>query len=193
MHVGGEQTGTCCPHTHDFHTNSSLPVFTRVVGVPIVEWHSLAGNVGGHGWGKDRTDFLGGADLLAVCVLIRHLHHPTTTSCVRLRRQVYGFTAPLLTTSDGKKMGKTADGAVWLNADLLSPYDYWQFWRNTADADVGGSLPRGVKGVRVVGDGVLPPVVQFGSMLPANIRSYRTWLPALHIGLHVWRHNWGHT
>lgn len=56
------------------------------------------------------------------------------------RRQVYGFTAPLLTTSDGKKMGKTADGAVWLNADLLSPYDYWQFWRNTADADVGRFL-----------------------------------------------------
>jgi len=54
--------------------------------------------------------------------------------------QLFGFTAPLLTTSDGKKMGKTADGAVWLNADLLSPYDYWQFWRNTADADVGRFL-----------------------------------------------------
>ena len=47
---------------------------------------------------------------------------------------LFGFTAPLLTTSEGKKMGKTADGAVWLNADLLSPFEYWQFWRNTAGA-----------------------------------------------------------
>jgi len=47
-----------------------------------------------------------------------------------------GLTAPLITTSDGKKMGKTEGGATWLNADKLSPYDYWQFWRNTADADV---------------------------------------------------------
>jgi len=54
--------------------------------------------------------------------------------------QLFGFTAPLVTTSDGKKMGKTADGAVWLNADLLSPFEYWQFWRNTADADVGRFL-----------------------------------------------------
>eukprot|EP00967_Tisochrysis_lutea_P055621 scaffold70017_cov25-Tisochrysis_lutea.AAC.2 len=54
--------------------------------------------------------------------------------------QLYGLTAPLLTTADGKKMGKTADGAVWLNADLLSPYEYWQFWRNTADADVSKFL-----------------------------------------------------
>jgi len=53
---------------------------------------------------------------------------------------LYGLTAPLLATADGKKMGKTADGAVWLNADLLSPFDYWQFWRNTADADVGRFL-----------------------------------------------------
>lgn len=56
------------------------------------------------------------------------------------QKQVYGFTAPLLTTSDGKKMGKTADGAVWLNEELLSPFEYWQFWRNTADADVGRFL-----------------------------------------------------
>lgn len=53
---------------------------------------------------------------------------------------LFGFTAPLLTTSEGKKMGKTADGAVWLNAELLSPFEYWQFWRNTADADVGRFL-----------------------------------------------------
>lgn len=50
--------------------------------------------------------------------------------------QLFGLTAPLITTSDGKKMGKTANGAVWLNKDRLSEYDYWQFWRNTADDDV---------------------------------------------------------
>ena len=50
--------------------------------------------------------------------------------------EVFGLTTPLITTADGAKMGKTANGAVWLNADQLSPYDYWQFWRNTADADV---------------------------------------------------------
>ena len=49
---------------------------------------------------------------------------------------LFALTAPLITTSDGKKMGKTANGAVWLNADKLSEYDYWQFWRNTDDADV---------------------------------------------------------
>ncbi|WP_336970320.1 tyrosine--tRNA ligase [Sphingobium aromaticiconvertens] len=51
--------------------------------------------------------------------------------------QVYGLTTPLITTADGGKMGKTMNGAVWLNADALPPYDYWQFWRNTQDADVG--------------------------------------------------------
>jgi tyrosyl-tRNA synthetase len=50
--------------------------------------------------------------------------------------ELYGVTTPLITTADGAKMGKTASGAVWLNADQLPPYDYWQFWRNTADADV---------------------------------------------------------
>jgi tyrosyl-tRNA synthetase len=54
--------------------------------------------------------------------------------------EVYGLTSPLLTTSDGKKMGKSQNGAVWLNADLLSPYEFWQFWRNTTDADVGRFL-----------------------------------------------------
>jgi len=55
-------------------------------------------------------------------------------------REVYGLTTPLLTASSGAKMGKTADGAVWLNADMLAPYDYWQYWRNTEDADVGRFL-----------------------------------------------------
>ncbi|HEY8381801.1 MAG TPA: tyrosine--tRNA ligase [Microvirga sp.] len=50
--------------------------------------------------------------------------------------QLYALTCPLLTTSSGAKMGKTASGAVWLNADMMSPYDYWQYWRNTEDADV---------------------------------------------------------
>ena len=50
--------------------------------------------------------------------------------------KIYGMTTPLLTTSSGAKMGKTASGAIWLNAEMLSPYDYWQYWRNTEDADV---------------------------------------------------------
>jgi tyrosyl-tRNA synthetase len=54
--------------------------------------------------------------------------------------EAFGLTTPLLTTSSGAKMGKTAAGAVWLNAEMLSPYDYWQFWRNTEDADVGRFL-----------------------------------------------------
>lgn len=54
--------------------------------------------------------------------------------------EVFGLTSPLLTTSDGRKMGKSAGGAVWLNADMLSPYEFWQFWRNTTDADVGRFL-----------------------------------------------------
>ena len=52
------------------------------------------------------------------------------------QKQLFALTSPLLTTSSGAKMGKTASGAVWLNADLLSPYDYWQYWRNAEDADV---------------------------------------------------------
>ncbi|MDP9089954.1 MAG: tyrosine--tRNA ligase [Pseudomonadota bacterium] len=54
--------------------------------------------------------------------------------------QLFGLTSPLITTSSGAKMGKTASGAVWLSAHRLPPYDYWQFWRNTEDADVGRFL-----------------------------------------------------
>jgi tyrosyl-tRNA synthetase len=54
--------------------------------------------------------------------------------------QLFGLTSPLITTSSGAKMGKTASGAVWLNPNRLSPYDYWQFWRNTEDGDVGRFL-----------------------------------------------------
>ncbi len=57
-----------------------------------------------------------------------------------LDHEIYGLTSPLLTTSDGKKMGKSQDGAVWLNPDMRSPYEFWQFWRNTTDADVGRFL-----------------------------------------------------
>ena len=53
---------------------------------------------------------------------------------------LFALTQPLITTADGAKMGKTAQGAIWLNEELLSPYDYWQFWRNTQDADVGRFL-----------------------------------------------------
>ncbi len=53
------------------------------------------------------------------------------------QKQAFALTTPLLTTASGAKMGKTVSGAVWLNADLMSPYDYWQFWRNTEDGDVG--------------------------------------------------------
>jgi len=55
-------------------------------------------------------------------------------------KQLFALTCPLITTSSGAKMGKTASGAVWLNANLMAPYDYWQFWRNTEDADVGRFL-----------------------------------------------------
>ena len=57
-----------------------------------------------------------------------------------LDTEIWGLTSPLLTTSDGRKMGKSQGGAVWLNGDMLSPFEFWQFWRNTTDADVGRFL-----------------------------------------------------
>jgi tyrosyl-tRNA synthetase len=57
-------------------------------------------------------------------------------------KEVFGVTTPLITNPDGSKMGKTAQGAVWLNEDMLSPYDYWQFWRNADDSNVGKFLRR---------------------------------------------------
>ena len=53
--------------------------------------------------------------------------------------ELFGLTTPLLTTASGAKMGKSVQGAVFLNADMLSPYDYWQYWRNAEDGDVGRS------------------------------------------------------
>ena len=55
-------------------------------------------------------------------------------------REIYGLTSPLLTTADGRKMGKSEGGAIWLNPDMCAPYEFWQFWRNTMDADVGRFL-----------------------------------------------------
>ncbi|MEM6578413.1 MAG: tyrosine--tRNA ligase [Pseudomonadota bacterium] len=55
-------------------------------------------------------------------------------------QEVYGLTSPLLTTADGRKMGKSESGAIWLSADMCAPYEFWQFWRNTMDADVGRFL-----------------------------------------------------
>ena len=57
-----------------------------------------------------------------------------------MNAQLFALTSPLITTSSGAKMGKTAAGAVWLNADMVSPYDYWQYWRNTEDGDVARFL-----------------------------------------------------
>jgi tyrosyl-tRNA synthetase len=56
------------------------------------------------------------------------------------QKEVFGLTTPLITTANGAKMGKSASGAIWLNDDMLSAYDFWQFWRNTDDADVGRFL-----------------------------------------------------
>jgi tyrosyl-tRNA synthetase len=81
----------------------------------------------------------------------------------RLRSaEVYGLTAPLITTSDGAKMGKTANGAVWLNEEQLPSYDYWQFWRNTADADVG-------KFLRLFTDISMPEIARLEKLQGAEI------------------------
>ncbi len=82
---------------------------------------------------------------------------------------LFGLTAPLITTSDGKKMGKTAAGAVWLKRELLSEYEYWQFWRNTNDADVTRFLkvrsgPMALRGVFLL----LPGTRQSEDMGPNN-------------------------
>lgn len=77
---------------------------------------------------------MGGSDQWGNIVAGIELAHKTD------RTQLYGLTTPLLATASGAKMGKTASGAVWLNAERLSPYEYWQYWRNTEDADVGRFL-----------------------------------------------------
>jgi len=80
------------------------------------------------------------------------------------QKEVHAFTTPLITTASGAKMGKTADGAVWLNADMLSPYEYWQFWRNTEDADVG-------KFLRLFTDLALNEIAQLEALQGAEINT----------------------
>lgn len=89
------------------------------------------------------------------------------TSGVDLVRRVdqkaaFGLTTPLLTTASGGKMGKTAQGAIWLNAEQLSPYDYWQFWRNAEDADVGRFM-------RLFTDLTLEEIAEFEALEGAQI------------------------
>ncbi|MEO6247063.1 MAG: tyrosine--tRNA ligase [Sphingomicrobium sp.] len=76
--------------------------------------------------------------------------------------ELYGLTTPLITTADGGKMGKTAAGALWLNADRVSPYDYWQFWRNTQDGDV-------VKFLKLFTDLPLDGIAALGALEGAGI------------------------
>jgi tyrosyl-tRNA synthetase len=76
--------------------------------------------------------------------------------------ELYGLTTPLITTADGGKMGKTAAGAVWLNADRVSPYDYWQFWRNTQDGDV-------VRFLKLFTDLPLDEIARLGALEGADI------------------------
>ena len=79
-------------------------------------------------------------------------------------RTLFGLTTPLITTAAGAKMGKTAAGAVWLNADRLSAYDYWQYWRDTADADVGRFL-------RMFTDLPLAEIARLGALEGAEINN----------------------
>ena len=79
-------------------------------------------------------------------------------------KEVFGLTTPLITKSDGTKMGKSVSGAVWLNADMLSPYDYWQFWRNTTDEDVA-------KFMRLFTDLPLDEIARFEALQGADINA----------------------
>ncbi len=94
---------------------------------------------------------------------------------------LFGLTTPLITTASGAKMGKTARGAVWLTADKTSPYDYWQFWRNTDDADVGRFL-------RLFTDLPLNEIERLGA--PRRCRDQRGQEGAGHRGdaARAWRH-----
>jgi tyrosyl-tRNA synthetase len=78
------------------------------------------------------------------------------------QRAVFGLTTPLITTASGAKMGKTASGAVWLSPDRLSAWDYWQFWRNTEDADVGRFL-------RLFTDLGLPEIARLAALGGAEV------------------------
>ncbi len=99
---------------------------------------------------------MGGSDqwgnIVSGIELARRMGHP----------DLFGLTSPLLTTASGVKMGKTAEGAVWLNADRLPPYGYWQFWRNTEDADVGRFL-------RLFTDIDLPEIARLAALGGAEV------------------------
>ena len=90
--------------------------------------------------------------------------------------EVFGLTSPLLTTASGAKMGKTASGAVWLNADMLDPFDYWQFWRNTEDADVEPFLKRFT-------DLPLPEIARLAALQGAEINEAKITLANAATGL----------
>jgi tyrosyl-tRNA synthetase len=90
--------------------------------------------------------------------------------------ELYGLTTPLITTADGGKMGKTAAGALWLNADRVSPYDYWQFWRNTQDGDV-------VKFLKLFTDLPLTEINRLGALDGAGINQAKVALATAATGL----------
>ena len=83
---------------------------------------------------------IGGSDQWGNIVMGTDLHRRLDAADDKETTKLFGLTTPLITTASGAKMGKTASGAIWLNGEMLSPYDYWQFWRNTEDADVGRFL-----------------------------------------------------
>ena len=91
-------------------------------------------------------------------------------------RALYGLTTPLLESASGAKMGKTAEGAVWLNGDMLAPYDYWQYWRNTEDADVGRFL-------RLFTDLDLPEIERLDSLEGADLNEAKKALAVAATGL----------
>ncbi len=110
---------------------------------------------------------MGGSDQWGNIVNGRELIHKYKVEHNGIERddeKAFGFTAPLITTASGGKMGKTADGAVWLNADLRSPYEYWQFWRNCEDADVARFM-------RLFTDMPLDEIAKYQALEGADINS----------------------
>lgn len=97
------------------------------------DFYHLAGNM------DCRVQF-GGSDQWGNIVNGTELNRRVLAEQSKQSKELFGLTTPLFTNAAGEKMGKTADGAVWLNADMFSPYDYWQFWRNAEDAMVGQYL-----------------------------------------------------
>lgn len=106
---------------------------------------------------------MGGSDQWGNITAGIDLHQHMQTSDGKQKQEIYGLTMPLLTSSSGAKMGKTADGAVWLNADMCSPYDYWQYWRNVEDADV-------IRFLKL-----------FTTLPLEQIHEYESWLGSAHI------------